>query len=45
MEHTDEHTTEHHVDQDTWLERNWFWLVIAFGVGFVAWIDIFAPTH
>jgi len=32
------HTTEH------WIERNWYWFVITFGVIFVACIDIFAPT-
>jgi hypothetical protein len=29
---------------DNWLERNWSWLVIAFGVIFVACIDLLHPT-
>jgi len=32
------HATEH------WVERKWSWLVIAFGIIFVACIDFFAPT-
>ncbi len=30
--------------KEFWLERNWYWLVIAFGVSFVMCIDFFAPT-
>ena len=29
---------------ESFIERNWYWFVIAFGVAFVACIDIFAPT-
>ena len=28
-----------------WLERNWSWLVIAYGVLFVACIDLFMPHN
>jgi hypothetical protein len=31
--------------REPWVERNWYWLVILFGVIFVALIDTFAPTH
>ena len=30
---------------ESWLERNWYWLVILLGVIFVAFIDFYAPTH
>jgi hypothetical protein len=30
--------------KDHWLEYNWSWLVIAFGLLFVACLDFFAPT-
>jgi hypothetical protein len=30
--------------REPWLERNWSWVVILFGVIFVALIDTFAPT-
>ena len=30
---------------ETFIERNWYWFVIAFGVAFIACIDIFAPTQ
>jgi hypothetical protein len=29
---------------ESWLERNWSWLVILFGVIFVLCIDFYAPT-
>jgi len=28
----------------SFFDRHWYWLVIALGVGFVACLDIFAPT-
>ena len=34
----------HTVNKEHWIERNWSWLVIAFGVIFVMCIDNFAPT-
>ena len=30
--------------QDPWVERNWYWLVITFGILFIACIDFFAPV-
>jgi len=29
---------------ESFIERNWYWFVIALGAMFVACIDIFAPT-
>lgn len=30
--------------REHWLERNWSWFVILFGLILVASIDLFAPT-
>jgi hypothetical protein len=32
------------VHSKSWVERNWYWLVISFGVLFVILLDSFAPT-
>ena len=32
------------VNREYWVERNWSWLVIGFGLAFIAWIDVWAPT-
>ena len=40
------HEVEHrHPVYESWLERNWFWLVIAFGGTLVAAIDAWHPVH
>lgn len=33
----------HH--SESFLERHWYWFVIAFGAIFIACLDFFAPTH
>ncbi len=43
-EHAEHVDDEHHAHSEPWVERNWSWLVIAFGVAFVVWIDTFMPT-
>ena len=30
--------------KESWFDRHWYWLLIAFGVIFVAVLDSFAPT-
>ncbi len=37
------HEAEHH-ETDHWLERNWGFLVIGFGLICVYFLDTFAPT-
>lgn len=31
-------------DSQSWLERHWYWVVIAFGVAFVMLLNFFHPT-
>ena len=43
-EHIHHGQHEHHSHTEPWVERNWSWLVIAFGIAFVLCIDNFMPT-
>jgi hypothetical protein len=36
-------SSTHH--REHWLERNWSWLVILFGLIFIACIDLFFPVQ
>jgi hypothetical protein len=36
-------TETHHLHKESWLDRHWYWLVIAVGVLFVSVLDSWHP--